>query len=741
MAINRYYLPAQQEVANTYVPLPYNEILQAAQAQEQYLDDIEAQRLELAGKEFSFLKPDRPKAQAAQEWLDTEAEKIAGLYSTDLRQAKSAMQKFQNEAKKRFGKFGDIGAMEGNYNAYVNYANELQEQVKRKELDPYTMDALLAEANKAYLGIGEYDPAKGYNTFSGQTAALKQDLPKWVKDNLSDLEAITNSTASARPDGKGYIFTDKFTGEEVSPERVMAAFTQLAQSDESLMNWVAEGERLGLNRLEALGFAGDAGVTKYAYYRHDVDKDIKSDDTPFKQKEWGMDKRSVLEGVTHLAPEEGYNIEQNMTGRQEALKMLDEEIARSEAQLEQYKDENGNILEAYKLNYASDLKDLQSLQQEKANLETKQKLDQDIFVNTFMDVFGEGVQEFHPNFDPNRSEIIDVAFDPTNPAGGGSIIYYDKNHVLEYKDANGEKVYIPEDVDEEVYAKENNLTPKYAVKTISYNTPQFSTAYGDYKPKLQEFKTKLEANASKSKDMTLIAYTAADFKASPELKTIQETIFNNPTFFTVLAIDEKGNYADTGETLADYYDEYSTTGPDPTLPSYGGVAMTQSGKSNLQANSKLVSSVGDDANSQLIELPDGKRVIVTPKGSTLPSYSAAVKQNALNLYNATQAPQWEYTIYRQEFPEVASRAKDFKKQVGTATAYKKGEEINTDPIPLPNGYYLHSNVIDKQGKTNIWISKDKNDKKVPPSGYAFEEIPLGQFENYALKAAYEAAFE
>lgn len=294
--VTRYNLPANQPLINTYTPLPFNELLLAGQSMQKQKDDLEIQRLDLAGKDVFHLPQDEQGAKSAQDWLNSESEKIAGLYGTNLRSAKQAMQNFKLEAAKRFGEFGDIGAYNKSVSNYQSYVQDLDEKVKNKTLDPHTRDLLISEAMSNYKGIGEYNPTKGYNTFSGNTAAIHQDLPKWIKDNLSDLEAITNATASAGPDGKGYIFTDKSTGEVVSPERVKAAFTQLANSDESLMNWVSEGDRLGVDRLAMLNSAGSAGVTKYAYYKNTRDKSASTDGT----WKYGQEQKALEEFNTPI---------------------------------------------------------------------------------------------------------------------------------------------------------------------------------------------------------------------------------------------------------------------------------------------------------------------------------------------------------------------------------------------------------------------------------------------------------
>lgn len=276
MAVNRYNLPAQQPIMNTYAPLPFKELLLAGKSMQDQKDKIEEQRLELAGKEFQFLDADYDKAKAKRDYYDTELEKAAGLYGTDLRQARAATEKLSREFKRDFSQFGEVGAIQGSYDTRAKYVEELDERIKAGKADPLQKQKLLEYFDKEYKGIGE--PSKGrYKTYQTEDAATHINPAEWANKYGEGFKADLQSFANYEKTSDGYIITDKYTGKKLTPQEIQAGLSSYFKGDPELQNWLRQGNKVGYGSLDMLIDAIEGAGIKYGFSEVTTDKDMKGD--------------------------------------------------------------------------------------------------------------------------------------------------------------------------------------------------------------------------------------------------------------------------------------------------------------------------------------------------------------------------------------------------------------------------------------------------------------------------------
>lgn len=242
--INRYYLPAQQPIIDTYVPLPFKEILMAGQAQQEAYDDLKGKIGTLEDKEFYALDPYKDYVTNKQSELYSDVEDIYDAFSSgNFRSGRSKYQEAQRKWKKELNPLtGVTGKAMQDYDTRSAYSKALDEAnpIQKKALLQY-QDDLYAQKSKDIYNIKEMT---GYST---EDAVTFVNSTEWALDKLQYIESSTGATASSRPDGQGYILTRKGTDEQVSEAEIASVllgpnWQAVMQGDLSKLGGLAAGD-------------------------------------------------------------------------------------------------------------------------------------------------------------------------------------------------------------------------------------------------------------------------------------------------------------------------------------------------------------------------------------------------------------------------------------------------------------------------------------------------------------------
>jgi len=242
--INRYYLPAQQQVMDTYVPLPFKEILMAGQAQQEAYDDLREKIGTLEDSEFYALDPYKDYVTDKQSELYSDIEDIYDAFSTgNLRSGRTKYLDAQRKWKRELNPLtGVTGKAMQAYDTRVEYAKALDEAnpIQKKALLEY-QDELYAQKSKDVYNVKEMT---GYSTEDAVNFVNSTD---WALDKLQYIKSSTNSYAEARPDGKGYIFKRNGSDEVVSDAEIASVllgpqWQSVMQGDLSKLGGLAAGD-------------------------------------------------------------------------------------------------------------------------------------------------------------------------------------------------------------------------------------------------------------------------------------------------------------------------------------------------------------------------------------------------------------------------------------------------------------------------------------------------------------------
>lgn len=297
MAINRYNLPAEQPIAQTYVPLPYQEILAATEAQQKAYDDLEAQRQALADTDFYALDPDLDYVTNMQNTMLADVEKVGEAYATgDLRQARKLYNDIDRKWKKELNPLtGLTGAAMAQYDKRAEFYKQILEN---KDLNPTQRQKAMEYFDKEYAtkgGVG-LDP-KNMGSYSTEELAKWINPTEWAdkygKGFLSDM----NAEVAVGPNG-GYIIKRKGTHEYVSDQEIQNTLLKYAQADPEMMAWLEQGERMGYSSKQMVLDAITGATGKYAFDKFTKDEDW--------QKDWLYERK--LDDEKEAALNKSFNV-------------------------------------------------------------------------------------------------------------------------------------------------------------------------------------------------------------------------------------------------------------------------------------------------------------------------------------------------------------------------------------------------------------------------------------------------
>ena len=158
---------------------------------------------------------------------------------------------------------GQLGAIGGSYKAYVGYATEIGDALKKGDISKDRHDLLQGMSLQRYKGVqAELQPGGTYNTFAGETAAKEIQVDALVNDLMKDFKPDEHLEGHWKNNGDGWM---KYTenGMTAITEKDIAAYLGPALANETeLMSSLKQG---GLLRNFQAGDNAQvqAGVDKY----------------------------------------------------------------------------------------------------------------------------------------------------------------------------------------------------------------------------------------------------------------------------------------------------------------------------------------------------------------------------------------------------------------------------------------------------------------------------------------------
>lgn len=159
MAVNIYDQPFQAQYINTYVPMPYQEILQAGSAMQGRYDTAEAIRDDLTSKmlDIKALEADKQlKDQLLGEYetsINKKLDEVGNDYGQLLPFIKQQQRKFQDDYQR-----GQLGQIQANYTKFMTEYEEAKDRMIKGDVSKEEFNATFGPGGEAlaqYTGVGD----------------------------------------------------------------------------------------------------------------------------------------------------------------------------------------------------------------------------------------------------------------------------------------------------------------------------------------------------------------------------------------------------------------------------------------------------------------------------------------------------------------------------------------------------------------------------------------------------------
>lgn len=705
MAVNRYNLPAQQPLINTYQPLPFKELLAAGQSVQSQKDLIEQQRQALADTNFYALDPDIDYVTGQQQQLLSDTDSITDLYSTgNIRDAKRAYNEIARKWKKELNPLtGRTGKSMANYDNRAAYYKSLKEN---KNLKPFQIQKAMDFYDKNYAdqgGVGEdLRNMQGYNH---EELEDYLDWSDFMMNHGKEVRASIDAYADVSFGGYDeagnpqYVYKKKGTNEELAPEEIYRALVGdnynqgilggLVGGSGRAKAYLEQGSRIGYTSPEEMINALYGTGEALSYRKESRDKSISGNPHyQYKDKlrrEQAANYRGRAQSVGHF----GRNTEDlaaNYRGSKQRLSEIPNEIVRKKEELNRTKNTTKGVQLQQEIN---------RLEREQAQLEQQTSiLDQAV-----SNAIGEISQT-----DATNIEIISK--------DGKTYNYENKNVVAGFYDENGKYVNINNfdssgvgefnlnDPAIQKYMADNNLTPVHPVHSFVDENNQVDQI--------------IRRRGFATEDFVITHITDADLKDSPTLNTMNDDLKNHPENFEVWTVGADGNYVNTGQNFKETYKDYNKN--NSMFGFSGQVKPDASGKTAVDKG--MISGFVSEQNAMTYVMPNGDQVLLKPRGGSEENFQRNKAQAYYELYSRTGNEEVLEEFIKEDnkaaFKQIDKNISDFSNQEG------RFSNIMMEPVKIEEGIYLHAARTDDPSVLTYWYDDSKEARE--PENVPIEEI-------------------
>lgn len=279
MAINRYDKPAQLQLMNTHVPLPYQEIMQGLMAKEKAQEAGIAGLIKIGNLETPALKlgnleegTDYERVVKAKEALDKRINTLTHMTDLTSPEGRRALLEFDRYATKAFSSKGIFGGAKANYAERAKIEEEYKKALYKKNgIKANQLQASLAQWDKDYHergGVGK-DSMSGWQQYQSNYIPTGVNMADKAMKYASEVEASLNASKHfsryRNPQTgemeEGYIFTDKRSQKQVSQEKILTTLLGtdwknvlagdinsiggIVRGDQDMMNYLIDGMQKG----------------------------------------------------------------------------------------------------------------------------------------------------------------------------------------------------------------------------------------------------------------------------------------------------------------------------------------------------------------------------------------------------------------------------------------------------------------------------------------------------------------
>jgi len=243
MAGRYFTLPdSQYSRESQYVPLPFDRIMAAAQGKQRQYDKEKQDVIDILGKSWNRLPGDIESSLKAKQEIDKQLQDFTGKDLLDP-SIRTEWHKTKQQILNRFGPMGDIGNIQGNYDAYKEYEKHI---IDKADKLGWGEDTLRNELDKAKNEFSTLNPKGGFNQFKGRGIATRVDpnerIGSYVKEAAYQQASRASDYLRGTNDPFTYVATDGSIKTLPREQIIGAAYTK-AQGDSELQKSLRQEEQ------------------------------------------------------------------------------------------------------------------------------------------------------------------------------------------------------------------------------------------------------------------------------------------------------------------------------------------------------------------------------------------------------------------------------------------------------------------------------------------------------------------
>lgn len=240
--MSRFYQTSNATPMDWAYNMPYQEMFQGVLAKQQQQDAYKSigDKLEAQGQSLQFLNKDRDLAQRGMQWINDNVDQFSNQDLTDPVN-RNKLRSFAKEVSKSFSSSGQYGNIQANYDAYQNYAKQLEDN---KNLQGFQREKAKQYYLQNYQGVGGNTRYGGeYNRFQGSNVSDYVDLNTEWNKIAKDIQSDVVERGGSSPAGM-YIKDWERYQESTSQEKLAMAYSGLLASPK-VQSYLSEGKEYG----------------------------------------------------------------------------------------------------------------------------------------------------------------------------------------------------------------------------------------------------------------------------------------------------------------------------------------------------------------------------------------------------------------------------------------------------------------------------------------------------------------
>ena len=193
-----------------------------------------------------YLTPDEQRVKEISQGYANEVDNITKAITQNPMEWRKYMPTIKDLGRKMNNDFttGELGKIQGNYNAYQEYDKYIAEKEKEGKINPQTGQVFRQHTMRGFEGTS-YDPQTGVaKSLNAEKPLDDLDLNKWMDEQLKNLKASGKVEWDAK--AGQYIIETERGWEGITQDKILGVLTNSISADPNLVSYLSQRQKYGI---------------------------------------------------------------------------------------------------------------------------------------------------------------------------------------------------------------------------------------------------------------------------------------------------------------------------------------------------------------------------------------------------------------------------------------------------------------------------------------------------------------